>query len=316
MPNQSNFPDKLTNIQDQRPSRIAQKDLQLIQKTNADGVLNEKEIVFGQTLKDVAELYVYDELSNVVAHVNIRPNDPAIRLLTFTPQQADIGVGEDSTPDNVQIDLVSVLNRLDLAAGRYSVSINFFRDEVGQEFVDDTAAPADRQRGSRLYIADISPSRTELRLGAVKTTDATLNEIREFVDPSVPRFIAQGLVDQTFGTALDVQQGEYITVSDVESQADVHDAQAGTTGSLSINSRVDRAKLTAAFISFVQASLPHIRDRVLDSLAARIGDLEIQSNEVQQLVADGTRTALLEMVRAGQLDARFQLVDSIGNPVR
>lgn len=300
--NPQNFPDRITNLQDQRPSRIAQRDAQLIQSFNEDGTFAEKEIVFGQTLRDNVEVYVYDELNSIVGHTIVRPDNPNIRLLTFAPDQTQIGVGQDSTPDNLQLDLVAVLNSMNdgagLPPGRYSISLNFFRDEVGSE------------QDGKLYIAEISPSRMELRLGMAVSTVNLLNGVREFATPSAPRVDMQALVDQTFGTALTIQQGEAITLSHIEGALDATDTETNTTGSLLTTSRLGRAGVNDAFALFVLQALPNIRNLVVDELAARVGDLEIQQDELQRIIASSTKAVLQQMVQAGMLHPKIQLVDT------
>jgi hypothetical protein len=215
--------------------------------------------------------------------------------------------------------LVSVLNRLHdgkgLPPGRYSVSLNFFRDEVGQEFVDDTAGESERRKGARLYIAEVSPSRTELRLRAATPSPELLADIRNFVTPSVPMPDAQALIDQTFGTALGYQQGESITVQSIEARADDLDIQAGTISSSWITRRLARAKLNGAFAVFILQALPSIRNAVLDELATRVGNLEIDSFELQQIIADSTAKTLQAMVRSGALHKQLALIDNSGNIV-
>ena len=306
MPNQINYPEKLTNLQHVRPSRIADDDLTLITAQSEDGSSIESNIVFGQTLSDVIELYVYDELNNIVAQINIRPDDKALRLIAFAPDQ-QAGVGQDESPDFLQIDLVDILGRLDLSVGRYSLAMNYLRDEVGgQEGGNET----------KLFITDISPSRTEIRLQPVRSTDKIVGEIREFIEPSVPQFVAQALIDQTFGVSIDpIVAVETITLSKFSRQLAVFDAQSNTTGSLSVSSRLDRASLAGDFYADFDISLSLIRAKALDILATKASDLQVQDNELQRIIEQATRQVLIEMVTVGEIDPRLQLVDSNGQPV-
>lgn len=319
MPNQRNFPERLINNQEQRPLRLTEKDKQLIQQTQRDGTPAEKEVVFGQTNRDVVEVYVYDDLDRIVNHTTLRLSDPALRLLTFTPDAAQIGVGQNNTPDNLQVDLVSVLNRMAIPPGRYSITMNFFRDEIGKEFVEN-ARPASNE--SRLYVAEISPSRTELRLRAVAPKERILNEIREFVIPSVPRLQAQALIDQTFGTSLNIQEGEAITLSRIEAKFDsleLNDSEELSENEISAlltTNKLSRANVSGQFASFILEALPNIRDAVLDEIAGRVDDLQIQSNEMQQIIADSTRKVLQKMVSAQMLHPKLQLIDATDNLVR
>ena len=311
MPNQSNFPEKLTDLQGTRPSRIADEDLNLIAAQTDTGEQLEKNVVFGQTLRDVIEVYVYDELNNIVAQINVRPNDPALRLIAFSPEQ-QAGIGQDQSPDFLQMDMVDILGRLELPPGRYSLALNYFRDEIG------------RQEGSnetKLFITDISPSRKEIRLQPVRPTDEIVNEIREFVEPSVPRFVAQALIDQTFGISLDfivdpsIGVVEAITLNAFSKELQKFDEEADTTGPLSVASRLQRAGLAGSFYADFDLSLQLIRDKALDLLAKRPSDLQIQERELKQIIREATHLVLIEMVNVGEIDPRIQLIDSDGNPV-
>jgi len=306
MPNQDNFPEKLTDLQHVRPSRIADDDLALITAESPEGDQLERNVVFGQTLRDVVEVYVYDELNNIVAQINVRPDDPAMRLIAFAPDQ-QAGVGQDQSPDLLQMDLVDILGRLSLPPGRYSLAMNYFRDEVGhQEGGNET----------KMFITDISPSRTEVRLQPVGTTNEIVNEIREFVEPSVPHFVAQALIDQTFGVSIDpIQLTETITLPKFSRELASFDVESQTTGSLSVSSRLDRANLAGDFYADFDISLRLIRDRALDILASRASDLQIQDRELRQIIEQATKQVLIEMVTVGEIDPRLQLIDSGGEAV-
>lgn len=306
MPNQGNFPEKLTNRQHVRPSRIANDDLALIADQTPEGTPIERDVVFGQTLRDVVEVYVYDELNNIVAQINVRPDDPALRLLAFIPNE-QAGVGQDQSPDVLQMDMVDILGRLNLPPGRYSLAINYLRDEVGQQ---------EGGNETKLFIAGISPSRTEIRLQPVRATDEIVGDVREFVEPSVPHFVAQALIDQTFGVSLDpIQLTETITFPKFTTVLAGFDLAADTTGSSSVASRLTRAKLAGGFYADFDLSLKLIRDKALDLLAMKASDLQVQDRELRQIIEQATKQVLVEMVKVGYIDPRIQLIDSDGNAV-
>ena len=301
MANQDNFPEKLTDLQHVRPSRIADNDLALITAESPEGDSIERNVVFGQTLRDVVEVYVYDELNNIVAQINVRPDDPALRLIAFSPDQ-QAGVGQDQSPDFLQMDLVDILGRLSLPPGRYSLAINYFRDEAGQQ---------EGGNETKLFITDISPSRTEIRLQPVRPTDEIVGEIREFVEPSVPHLVAQALIDQTFGVSIDpIELTETITLPKFSRELAALDVDAGTTGSLSVASRLDRADLAGDFYADFDISLRLIRDKALDILAKRASDLQVQDRELRQIIEQATEQVLIEMVTVGEIDSRIRLIGS------
>lgn len=319
MPNQNNFPDAVLEIPNFRPRRVSEQDRVLIGDRDATGAPLEREVVFGQTLRDVVEIYIFDELGDIVGHTNIRPDDPALRLIAFTANQ-QVGVGQDETPDVLQIDLVNVLKRLGpinpetgepegLPPGRYDISMNIFRDEVGQE-----AGGIDR----KLFISDISPSRTEVRLRPAFSNEQIVDEINEFIEPSVPRFVAQAIVDQTFGISIQetaVPGVESINLNLFETEIAELDAQADRTGELTTANRLQRSGLGPSFYTAFDASLSRIRDRVLDELARDVKDLQIQDQELQQFIRRGVALALIEMVSAGEIDSRIQVLNRDGVPI-
>lgn len=319
MPNQNNFPDTVLEIPNFRPRRVSEQDRILIGDRDATGAPLETEVVFGQTLRDVVEIYIFDELGDIIGHTNIRPDDPALRLIAFTADQ-QVGVGQDETPDVLQIDLVNVLKRLGpinpetgepegLPPGRYDISMNIFRDEVGQE-----AGGIDR----KLFISDISPSRTEVRLRPAFSNEQIVDEINEFIEPSVPRFVAQAIVDQTFGISIQetaVPGVESINLNLFETELAELDAQADRTGELTTANRLQRSGLGRSFYTAFDASLSRIRDRVLDELARDVKDLQIQDQELQQFIRRGVALALIEMVSAGEIDARIQVLNRDGVPI-
>ncbi len=319
MPNLANFPDTVLEIPNFRPRRVSEQDRILIGDRDATGAPLETEVVFGQTLRDVVEIYVFDELGDIVGHTNIRPDDPALRLIAFISNQ-QVGVGQDETPDVLQVDLVNVLKRLGpsnpetgepegLPPGRYDITMNILRDEVGQE-----AGGIDR----KLFISDISPSRTEVRLRPAFSNERIVDEINEFIEPSVPRFVAQAIVDQTFGISIQetaVPGVETINLNLFETEIAELDEQAGKTGELTTANRLQRSGLGPSFYTAFDASLSRIRDRVLDELARDVKDLQIQDQELQQFIRRGVALALIEMVSAGEIDARIQVLNRDGVPI-
>jgi hypothetical protein len=74
-----------------------------------------------------------------------------------------------------------------------------------------------------MIIEEVSPSRTELRLGFTTTfTQTEQTELFEFVQPSVPRVIAAGLVAGTVGVEsadiLDPSENNLLTLGQIQIQ--------------------------------------------------------------------------------------------------
>ena len=137
MANEQNFPNGIQDSPNFRPRRISRTDRIHIQEKLSDESFAEKEVVFGQTKRDLVEVNVYDELNNLVGRQTLLAQDKALRLLAFT-QDAQVGVGQDQTPDVLQIDFKDVLKRMGsidpetedpvgLPPGRYTVSVKIVR---------------------------------------------------------------------------------------------------------------------------------------------------------------------------------------------
>jgi hypothetical protein len=318
MANSKNFPNPIVNVPNSRPRRLSQQDLALVRRTDVGDLPQEKEVVFGQTARDIIEVYAYDELNNIVGHINIRPENDALRLIAFVPSQ-QVGIGQDKTPDVLQLDLVRILKQMGpadpmtgipigLPPGRYNLVANVFRDEVGQE-----AGGNNR----RLFISEISPSRTELRLVSVENDAQMVSEIHEFVEPSVPRFVAQAIIDETFGVALSsiTDGGQGVDVSYAAFKTAVAALDADKATELTTAARLQRSRLEPHFQSIYDASLPRIREQVLNELEADIGDLQIQDSELQEFIRKSVTKVLIAMVSTGEVDRRLQINDSDGTAI-
>ncbi len=324
MAHERNFPDGILDVPNFRPRRVSEQDRTLIQDQTSPGVPRELDVVFGQTARDVVEIYIVDELGNNIAHVNLRPDDSALRLVAFTDDPANtVGIGQDRTPDVLQIDLVTVLKRLGpinpdtdepegLPPGRYSIAVNVFRDEVGQE-----AGPIER----KLYISDISPSRTELRLTPAFSNSTIVSEINEFVEASVPRFVAQAIIDQAFGISLDPFVDdvpfsvENIDFAAFEREIARLDVAQGRTDEFTTESRLNRSALETQLFTAFEVAIPLSRGKILNRLAEQVSDLQVQDYELQGYIRDGIAKALIELVSTGGLDPRLQLIDRNGLPI-
>ena len=314
MSNDRNFPDGIQDSPNFRPRRVSDKDRILVQEKLPDDSFAEKEVVFGQTTRDLVEVNVYDELNNLVERRILQARDQALRLLAFTPD-AQVGVGQDQTPDVLQIDFKDVLKRMGplddegnpegLPPGRYTVSVNVFRNEVGEEF-----GGSDR----RLFIKDISPSRRELRLLPVFGDQQIANEISEFIEPSVPKFVGQAIIEQTFGFSLDVDRvTESVTFQALEEEISRLDNEASREGDIRTAARLNRSELQAEFYNIFLALLPRMRDDILDRMAE--GDLQIQDIEMKQFIRQGVAVALIDAVVAGEVDSRLLFLDRSGVPI-
>jgi len=123
---------------------------------------------FGECKYDVMEVSVHDVNSvllpqkngNLVAY--IKKNDIKNYLYLVTNQGGQ---------KELVVDAQKLLNDLGFTNGIYKINVNFVRDRVG---TDDISR--------RVWIQEISPSRTEIRIIPLKTSDTNINNtnIKEF----------------------------------------------------------------------------------------------------------------------------------------
>lgn len=142
---------------------------------------------FGFNSDDNIEMHFYDSTNRLVGSVIVPVSTGIISAKTIL-------LPDNQREEKVILDMTRVQKELGLliAPGTYTVSINFFANEIGS------------YNDKKMIIEEVSPSRTELRLGFNKTvTDVETSELFEFVQPSVPRLVAAGFL----GNAVGISQG-------------------------------------------------------------------------------------------------------------
>ena len=146
---------------------------------------------FGFDYTDNIELHFYDSQNNLV-------NTTIIPVASGIVSVRSISLPDGGIEEKVIIDMARVQTELGLflMPGTYTVTINLFSDEIGS------------YGNKKLTIEEISPSRTELRLGFnVRYTDTESSELFEFIEPSLPRVVAVG----TIGSIVGHNEAELIT---------------------------------------------------------------------------------------------------------
>lgn len=158
-------------------SRIAQSE------NDTDIILGRLPGKFGFSSDDNIEMHFYDSQNKLFGSV-------------IVPVSSGIVIGrtvllpDGSTDEKIIVDMTRVQKELGLfiAPGTYTVSINFFANEIGS------------YTNPKMIIEEVSPSRTELRLGFTSTiTQSDQVELFEFTQQSVPRVVAAGIVSDTLG---------------------------------------------------------------------------------------------------------------------
>jgi hypothetical protein len=190
MPNQTNFVQLVPSSPKAFPiSRIANSE------GDTDILEGRLPGQFGFSLDDNIEMHFYDAANNLVGSVLVPVDTGIITGKTII-------LPDGTVDEKILIDMTRVQQELGLLVppGNYTVSMNFFSNEIGN-YVNP-----------KMTIEEVSPSRTELRLGFVNAvTQTEQTELYEFTQPSVPRVIATGLVADTLGVN---QQGTGIEIDE------------------------------------------------------------------------------------------------------
>ena len=203
MSNQTNYVQEIPgNPQSFSVSRIAES------VNDADIIQGRTPGQFGFGSDDNIEMHFYDTANRLVGSVVIPVSTGIISSRTIL-------LPDGTADEKVIIDMTRVQKELGLLVppGTYSITLNLFANEIGS------------YTNPKMIIEEVSPSRTELRLGFTTTfTQTEQNELFEFVQPSVPRIIAAGLVAGTLG----VESADVVDTSDL-----------GTTEQIQIQQFID-----------------------------------------------------------------------------
>lgn len=273
MPNQLNYPDEIPiPYIGVRPSRLTSTDVKFIQ----NGL---KQILFGTTINDLIEIWVYDSNGSVAGHTNLYPESDSLGLITV--------VDNTGAYEMLDLDMGKIVRIMAVEPGRYGLVLNFFRNEVGSE------------SGDHLYISDISDDRTELRLHPKIVSDSLNRDIYEWIVPSVPKEQAQGLIDQTFGTSDNFTDSQVIDPLKVSKDLDL--LIDGTM------SRVQYSNSIHSYNDLVSAILAEVHTRALDNMAADVGNLNIQDADLDQYLAEAVADVIREFKDQGIIDPRFDV---------
>lgn len=274
MANQLNYKKSISNFIGQRPYRPSENDESKIATGN-------KTVLFGTTPWDNIELWIYDFSGAMVASTKLAVTDPALRLSTI--------LDTSGAYEFLDLDMATIAqNKLFLPPGRYTMTANFFRDEVGS--LD----------GEQLNIQEISSDRTEVRLNVLSPSDTIISDIFEFVVPSVPKLFAQGLVDEIFGGNLLNVSGESVTKDSIITllNAFISDTY----------SRITNATLQAAYINLFTILNDRIYVQTVNNIVADVANRNVQLVDLIQYISDAIDTVITDYKISGELDPRFELI--------
>jgi len=120
---------------------------------------------FGSDDRDVIEFHIYDVDNNILASNQVIP--------TNYWAQESIKINNNQGAPGINIDIYNLIKNSTVTNGRFKISYNFFRDVIGNSTF------------KHLFVSDISPSRTEIRLktvGGIKTATELLSSFL-FITP-------------------------------------------------------------------------------------------------------------------------------------
>lgn len=272
MANQLNYPQPLNSTFFQRPERFTKVDHDLLQEGS-------KSVVFGTDQRDVVELWIYNPDSSFADHIVLPFNDPALTLSTV--------LDVNGTAEMLNLDFKNILSRMNVFPGRYSITANFFRNEVGSE--------ADY----KLFISDISTDRTQITVEPVTLNVQAVQDIFEFVVPSVPRQIAKGLIDQAFGKE---QTGDPASQLDPDKVA----SEMTTVASDTIQ-RINYSHTTDVYRTMVTTIMDRAYILALEYMAEDAQNNEIQYVELEAYVEKALVQVIYSMKQNNEIDPRFEL---------
>lgn len=270
MANQANFSDKIQILINYRPDRPSKIDIDL----TSNGKLTYN---FGENPNDYLEIWIYNFNGSFAGHLNVKYGDKAI-IPSILNQQ---GQGFFY----VNIDMDDLMNRMGISPGQYSVVINFFRDEIGSE------------NGYKTYISDISPDRKELKLSVLDRTNEITNDLYEFLTPSVPKRIANELLDITLSPTSQANSQEKITIDKI-----VSEIESLIPG---INQSLQYAGLTIKY----QQAIDLIKRRLLPLAKQKMEDdvnnRAIQQNDLKYYLNDSLTEILNSLNQTHEIDTRI-----------
>ncbi len=217
MPNQSNFRSDITTKTDSRffASRI-------IRFPEEGVLLEELPGSFGYKLTDNIEIHFYTATGNVLMmSTTVSVNDPDIlktHIVSYTDGTSKV---------YIRIDFTKLFEdkQLILIPGDYKMVLNFFSDELGSYY------------NKKLYIQEISPSKTEVQIGFTDNLDEVTiaknqKAVEEFVPKRFTKAIAIGVAQKIFKSGIeldDVTEGvNYNNIVDNIAMAAIQQTQENT----------------------------------------------------------------------------------------
>lgn len=273
MANQLNYQEPVTSLINVRPYRPTTRD-------HTSSIAGETSYIFGSHPRDNIELWVYNSIGQVVTTTRISPTDARINLTTVQSNQG--------SNEFLNVNLEQVLTDLNLLPGRYSVVMNFFRDEVGS------------LNSKTLTIEEISLSRTEIRMSLKNASSANIAELYEFTTPSVPRLKAQALLDQLFSREVDSDKQTELRPDIIRSV--IEQKMNGT------QLRLDNSGATNNLDILIETVKDRIYIKALELIGEDTFNFQIQEVEFLNYIEQAIDFTLFNLDQLGSIDPRIELI--------
>lgn len=247
---------------------------------------------FGFNSDDNIEMHFYDSTNRLVGSVVIPVSTGIISAKTIL-------LPDNEREEKVIVDMTRVQKELGLLIppGTYTVSMNFFANEIGS-YTD-----------KKMIIEEVSPSRTELRLGFNRTvTDVETSELFEFVQPSVPRVVAAGFLGNTVGisqggTSVQTEEDrrnltdfitkitDYLLSINPDLLAQLVDLQPDAVDNLDLTIEFIAASIYDEFVSLLEATkntkqFDRLQDSELQVILERAIDRALVNNNLNLFTRD------------------------------
>lgn len=289
MPNQNNFRSDVTNITDTTylASRIVQFPTDAIFLEQVAGS-------FGYDPEDNLELHFYSVPDNeLVLSTVVKLSDDMLKF--------NVVSYEDGTYKTyLRIDMTKLVidKNLILVSGDYRLVVNFFSDEIGS-YVN-----------RKMFIAEISDSRTEVELQFIdnqadRTGDLRiLNqvELKEFVEKGFTRPDAIGVGEKIFKSGVELNDPtEGVTSTNIITNIEIPLEQQTFDNTIT---RIQRLGLRIDFEQqlndFVQTLYPLLREKIV-----RESDERIQESEFRDFIIKLVEQKISNL--AATVDARIKI---------
>lgn len=280
MPNQFNFRSDVTTRTD--PTYLASR----IVRIRDEGVLYEQiPASFGFETFDVIEIHFYTIPDNQLALSTIIDVENVEDIL----KSHIVQYGDDSFKNYLRIDFTKLfeLNNVLLVPGDYRMILNFFSDEIGD------------YSNRKLYVQNISDSRTELQLAFQPTNDLNEitqneNELKEFVTPSFDKPTAVGVGEKIFASGVRLQDStEGITYENMVQNIDVTELNQTFENTIA---RINKLgpQVVQDFQSNIEDFLVSLFKTVKEEIIIK-GDRRIQEDEFQEFINTALEIKIKEL---------------------